>query len=30
MAEIHDRPPEQFTLRLRRYNPESGEAPHWD
>ncbi len=30
MAEIHDRPPEQFTLRLRRYNPESGEAPYWD
>src|SRR5471032_222479 len=30
MAESHDRPPEQFTLRLRRYNPESGEAPYWD
>jgi succinate dehydrogenase / fumarate reductase iron-sulfur subunit len=30
MAEIHDRPPEQFTLRLRRFNPESGEAPYWD
>jgi succinate dehydrogenase / fumarate reductase iron-sulfur subunit len=30
MAEAHDRPPEQFTLRLRRYNPESGEAPYWD
>src|ERR1035437_7009709 len=30
MAEIHDRPPEQFTLRLRRYNPESGDAPYWD
>jgi succinate dehydrogenase / fumarate reductase iron-sulfur subunit len=24
------RPPEQFTLRVRRYNPESGEAPYWD
>ena len=30
MAETHDRPPEQFTLRLRRYDPESGEAPYWD
>ncbi len=30
MAEAHDRPPEQFTLRLRRYDPESGEAPYWD
>jgi len=30
MAETHDRPPEQFTLRLRRYNPETGEAPYWD
>jgi succinate dehydrogenase / fumarate reductase iron-sulfur subunit len=30
MAEAYDRPPEQFTLRLRRYNPESGEAPYWD
>ncbi len=29
MAEIH-RPPEQFTLRMRRYDPESGEAPYWD
>ncbi len=29
MAETH-RPPEQFTLRVRRYNPESGEAPYWD
>ena len=26
MAEAHDRPPEKFTLRLRRYDPESGEA----
>ncbi len=30
MAEAHDRPPESFTLRLRRYDPESGEAPYWD
>jgi succinate dehydrogenase / fumarate reductase, iron-sulfur subunit len=30
MAELHDRPPEQFTLRMRRYDPESGEAPYWD
>ena len=30
MAEAHDRPPQQFTLRLRRYDPESGEAPYWD
>jgi succinate dehydrogenase / fumarate reductase iron-sulfur subunit len=29
MAEAH-KPPEQFTLRLRRYDPESGEAPYWD
>ena len=29
MAETH-RPPEQFTLRVRRYDPESGEAPYWD
>ena len=29
MAEVH-RPPEQFTLRLRRYDPESGDAPYWD
>jgi len=29
-AEAHDKPPEQFTLRLRRYDPESGEAPYWD
>jgi succinate dehydrogenase / fumarate reductase, iron-sulfur subunit len=29
MAEVH-RPPERFTLRLRRYDPESGEAPYWD
>jgi succinate dehydrogenase / fumarate reductase iron-sulfur subunit len=30
MAETHDSPPEQFTLRMRRYDPESGEAPYWD
>ena len=30
MAEAHDRPPEPFTVRLRRYDPESGEAPYWD
>jgi succinate dehydrogenase / fumarate reductase iron-sulfur subunit len=30
MAEAHDRPPEQFMLKLRRYDPESGEAPYWD
>jgi len=30
MAEVHDRPPEQFTLRVRRFNPETGEAPYWD
>jgi succinate dehydrogenase iron-sulfur subunit len=29
MADVH-RPPEQFKLRLRRYDPESGEAPYWD
>jgi succinate dehydrogenase / fumarate reductase iron-sulfur subunit len=29
MAETH-RPPEQFTLRMRRYDPESGQAPYWD
>jgi succinate dehydrogenase / fumarate reductase iron-sulfur subunit len=29
MAETH-RPPEQFKLRLRRYDPESGDAPYWD
>ena len=29
MAETH-RPPEQFTLRLRRYDPESSDAPYWD
>jgi succinate dehydrogenase / fumarate reductase iron-sulfur subunit len=29
MAETH-KPPEQFKLRMRRYDPESGEAPYWD
>jgi succinate dehydrogenase / fumarate reductase iron-sulfur subunit len=29
MAETH-KPPEEFTLRMRRYDPESGEAPYWD
>jgi succinate dehydrogenase / fumarate reductase, iron-sulfur subunit len=29
MAETH-RPPEEFKLRMRRYDPESGEAPYWD
>jgi succinate dehydrogenase / fumarate reductase, iron-sulfur subunit len=29
MAETH-KPPETFTLRMRRYDPESGEAPYWD
>jgi succinate dehydrogenase / fumarate reductase iron-sulfur subunit len=26
----HTAAPEEFKLRLRRYNPESGEAPYWD
>jgi succinate dehydrogenase / fumarate reductase, iron-sulfur subunit len=30
MAEAHDRPAEPFTLRLRRYDPESGDAPYWE
>jgi succinate dehydrogenase / fumarate reductase iron-sulfur subunit len=29
MAETH-KPPERFKLRLRRYDPETGEAPYWD
>ena len=29
MAEAH-KPPQPFTLRLRRYDPESGDAPYWD
>src|SRR5579859_3043225 len=30
MATSTDRPPEEFTLRVRRYDPESGGAPYWD
>jgi len=30
MPEAHDRPAESFTLKLRRYDPESGNAPYWD
>ncbi len=30
MAERYDRPPQEFKIRLRRYDPESGEAPYWD
>ena len=30
MPEAHDRPPETCTLRLRRFDPDSGEAPYWD
>jgi succinate dehydrogenase / fumarate reductase iron-sulfur subunit len=30
MPEAHDRPPQQFKLKLRRYDPESGQAPYWD
>jgi succinate dehydrogenase iron-sulfur subunit len=29
MAETHKQP-EKFSLRVRRYDPESGEAPYWD
>jgi succinate dehydrogenase / fumarate reductase, iron-sulfur subunit len=29
MAETH-RPPEEFKLKLRRFDPESGQAPYWD
>jgi succinate dehydrogenase / fumarate reductase iron-sulfur subunit len=29
MAETHQ-PPQKYTLRTRRYDPESGEAPYWD
>src|SRR6266542_3141621 len=29
MAETH-KPPQDYTLRLRRYDPESGDAPYWD
>ncbi len=24
------KPPQEFTLRIRRYDPDSGEAPYWD
>jgi len=30
MATSTDRPAEEFTLRVRRYDPESGGAPYWD
>jgi succinate dehydrogenase / fumarate reductase iron-sulfur subunit len=29
MAEVH-KEPQDFTLRIRRFDPESGEAAHWD
>jgi succinate dehydrogenase / fumarate reductase iron-sulfur subunit len=29
MAETHN-PPKEFSFRVRRYDPESGEAPYWD
>jgi succinate dehydrogenase / fumarate reductase, iron-sulfur subunit len=29
MADTH-KPPEDFTIRVRRYDPESGQAPYWD
>jgi len=29
MAEAH-KPPQDFTLRLRRFDPETGDAPYWD
>jgi succinate dehydrogenase / fumarate reductase, iron-sulfur subunit len=29
MTDVH-RPPQQYKLRLRRYDPESHEAPYWD
>jgi succinate dehydrogenase / fumarate reductase, iron-sulfur subunit len=29
MAETH-KPAQEYTLRLRRYDPESGEAPYWE
>jgi succinate dehydrogenase / fumarate reductase iron-sulfur subunit len=29
MAETH-KPPQEFSFRVRRYDPESGEAPYWD
>jgi succinate dehydrogenase iron-sulfur subunit len=30
MPELQSAVPEKFTLRLRRYDPESGGAPYWD
>jgi succinate dehydrogenase / fumarate reductase iron-sulfur subunit len=30
MAEARNTSPERFTLKMRRYDPESGEAPYWD
>jgi succinate dehydrogenase / fumarate reductase, iron-sulfur subunit len=30
MAEAHDSPPREFTVRMRRYDPETGGAPYWD
>ncbi len=30
MAELQAATPEKFTLRMRRYDPESGQAPYWD
>jgi succinate dehydrogenase / fumarate reductase iron-sulfur subunit len=30
MADPHGRPPQPFTLRMRRYDPESGQAPYWE
>jgi succinate dehydrogenase / fumarate reductase iron-sulfur subunit len=30
MTDTHRAGPESFTLRLRRYDPESGDAPYWD
>src|SRR5437764_13366027 len=29
MAEVH-KEPQEFTLRIRRYDPESGNAAYWD
>jgi succinate dehydrogenase / fumarate reductase iron-sulfur subunit len=30
MADTHRAEPESFKLRVRRYDPESGQAPYWD
>jgi succinate dehydrogenase / fumarate reductase, iron-sulfur subunit len=30
MADLQTATPEKFTLRMRRYDPESGQAPYWD